>query len=142
MLFLIELNPTDRYESLTSMRAYYLRGPYRSVNDTLFQCNLPNILAHELVCQGDDTQLQEELQRCRTDQDRIQMILCDFWTRPFSDHAMQRFFDSRKLHPAFTSFADWEATSRRDPKFVERVAWRPLSTLQQQLQRLTGGFFR
>ena len=121
--------------------AFYRNAPLQSVNDDVYQTNFPNILHGEVICLGMQHELQASMAQSASDAECARLFVDDFVHRPFSDHSMHRFFDSKQLHNAFSSFADWEALSRRDPNFVLRVPWRYVGRLDDLLQRSQGALF-
>ena len=136
----INLARWDHTVTFSSATLHYRVAPLRSLDDMLSRSNLPNMLYQEQICVGDTADLQHDLDRAHNDHDRAHAFLNDFWARPFSDHAFGHFTQSRTLHHAFRSLADWEAHSRRDPGFILRIPWQPLSTLRQHLAHFNAGF--
>lgn len=115
---------------------FYRNQPAEGLEADLSLPNLPNIYGQGSgykVCTG-------SMSGCETNwpiEKKLDWLIQTFWDSQFNtDLAGEHWVPSLRLagHPQL--FADWEAKSRQDPRFILGIQWRPANlTLQQVLDK-------
>ena len=128
--FLIVFSGARRIE----VSIFYRNAPLQSMDDTLYIPNLPNISPSDYKCC-----LGEFPSTDLTMHNWDKIFLSSFWGGVFRDdgtgYADQYKKDASRI-PEVKTISVWEENSKKDPLFMLKLAWRPLSSLQEMITKL------
>lgn len=120
----------------------YRKEPLRSLHDTLYWPNLPNLSARQNngesktypnVCMGEAFHNKAN----GTILEQISQITSHYWSSPYNDDLSTNFWDGTKLDKRVSSLAEWEKSSKNDSLFPLQVNWIEAGTLADMIRFMT-----
>lgn len=115
-IYILSFRQDNTSLSFYNLEIAYRNSPLRSMNDTLYQANLPNlnVMAVCLGWRGGNAKnLAKQCERCIT----------NFWNSTFNGDASGHFTAMARQDRRLRTFYDWEVASNSDPLFVLKVKW-------------------
>ena len=116
--------------AVSNMYVFYRNTQVENINAEMHLPNLPNVYDDCSICTGEISGLRSGWDLSN----KLDWLVNQFFDSVFNTDLLSNHWKPCCLlndHPQ--TFADWEAKSKTDPKFILRINWRPLGKTLQQI---------
>ena len=131
MIFVIEFKEGQYHNP----HVFYSNKPLESLNDPVFEPNLPNIEGDQCsVC----LKFTEVFGSNMSLSDKVNRIVSYFWQSAFNKDYCDKYLEMKHNDIRFKDIFEWEKNSQENPQFILEVNWQSaVYTLAELIDRIT-----
>lgn len=115
---------------------FYSNKPLKSLSESVYLSNLPNINNDGGVCTGNSIVSLLQNSEALSLSEKVDMVVSAFWGDTFNDDLDDRFEEYGNKHPRLKGFSSWEKASHKEPNFILSINWERSDSLMNLIEAI------